>query len=138
MWTLPKEMYAEISRWLRDEPSGNIMRILAGSILIKDIRYGGCTHGNCLLHSFNDEPAVILEDGESHWYAKGKLHRVNGPAVICANGNQQWYINGQLHRENDQPAIMNANGDRRWYVNGKLHRENDLPAVILANGTSYW
>ena len=59
LWSLPKEIYAEISRWLGIGYAGDLMRRLAGNIIIKDIR-NNMTFANGLLHSFNDEPSQIL------------------------------------------------------------------------------
>ena len=158
LWTLPKEMYAEISRWLLNEPSSNIIRLFAGKVIIKDIRNGE-TYANGLLHSFNDEPAVIqngkrvwyhhskihrdndlpaiiFANGDQCWCIHGKIHRYNGPAVVCINGELQWYQNDMRHRDNG-PAMICANGSRIWYQLNKIHRDNG-PAIVYADGRQYW
>ena len=53
---------------------------------------------NLELHSFNDEPAIIMSDGTMVWYKHGKIHRESGPAVIFKNNDvsfyyeHKWYI----------------------------------------------
>lgn len=159
MWHLPKEMYAEISRWLPNDYAGALMRTMAAEVIIKDIN-ANCTYANGLFHSFDDMPAVISTGNVQHWYANGKRHRINGPAVIYSTGFQSWWLNGLRHRIGgpaviyannnteywvdgelhrvDGPAIIYASGHQEWYTNGKLHRV-DGPAIVYANGTTeYW
>jgi antitoxin component YwqK of YwqJK toxin-antitoxin module len=120
---------------------------------------------NGILHSFNDQPAIIRNDGSQHceWYRHGKIHRDNGqPAIIYSNGKgwyqhgklhrdndqpaviylspgkQIWYQHGKLHRDHDQPAIIKDNGSKEWYQHGRLHRDNDQPAIIKDNGSKEW
>jgi len=49
--------------------------------IVKDsIKYTRC---NGIIHSRNDEPAVIYPSGDKEWYRYGKLHRDGDePAVI--------------------------------------------------------
>lgn len=137
MWSLPKEMYAEISRWLPDDYAGALMRKLARDVIIRDDR-DNWTYGNGIVHSFNDEPSAFISNTK-YWHKNGRRHRDNDlPAIIRANGDKHWFINGKYHRDNDRPAIVYANGDQYWYQHDKLHRENDKPAVICANGDQYW
>ena len=135
MWQLPKEMYAEISRWLPNDYAGGLMRKMARDVIIRDVR-NNKTYGNGLLHSFNDEPAAIRIDGICTWYLNGKIHRENKPAIISSE-YKLWYLNDKLHRV-DGPAVICQNGYMAWYLNGKLHRVNG-PAVIESDGTTeYW
>ena len=90
MWQLPREMYAEISRWLPNDDAGAIMRLLAGNVIIKEIRNGN-TYANGLLHSFSDEPAMINYNNK-YWYKFGKKHRIDGPAVINSDGIVEYYL----------------------------------------------
>ena len=117
LYKLPKEMYAEIARFLGYDFPGNGFRLVAGDVQIKD-SVNGSTYLNGILHSFDDRPAVITASGNRGWYRNGKLHRENGPAVIRSDGTYEWYINGKLHRENDLPAIMWSDGTREWYTHG--------------------
>ena len=41
---------------------------------------------NGLIHSINDQPAIVFEDGEKHWYYNNVLHREIGPAQITPSG----------------------------------------------------
>ena len=50
-------------------------------------------------HRDGDEPAIIYDDGEEHWYQYGALHRDGDkPAVICSNGDKEWWKNGTRYR----------------------------------------
>ena len=44
---------------------------------------------NNKMHSFNDEPALVLGDNSKVWYRYGKKHRVDLPAVIQCNGTKE-------------------------------------------------
>ena len=44
------------------------------------------------LHSFNDEPAVVDEDGNKWWYTDGWIHRLSGPAIVNADGTEEYLI----------------------------------------------
>jgi hypothetical protein len=119
LYKLPKEMYAEIARFLGGDFPGNGFRLAAGAVQIRDYTASG-TYLNGLLHSFNDEPAVIYADGSTRkWYHNGLLHRENMPAVIWFDGTHEWFTNDLLHRE-DGPAVMWANGIHEWYRHGKF------------------
>jgi hypothetical protein len=135
--SLPREMYAELACFIGAGDIGDRLRIMARSVRIKHI-HNDNTYLNGLMHSFNDLPAKIDNDGDQYWYCNGKLHRDNKPAVICAGGNQYWYQHDKLHRNNDLPAVICANGDQYWYQHDKRHRDNDLPAIICANGYQAW
>lgn len=82
-----------------------------------------------VLHSINDEPAVIIEDGEEMmWYKHGLRHREGGPAWVQGDrGIFMWYNCGQLHRT-DGPAIVGI-GQEQWFVDGQMHRNNG-PAIL--------
>ena len=60
LYTLPKEMYAEIARFLGTDFPSNGFRLAAGNVQIKDV-LNGATYLNGLLHSFDDSPAVIAD-----------------------------------------------------------------------------
>ena len=94
------------------------------------------------LHGFNDQPAIIWQDGRQEWYQNGNRHRNNDqPAIICTDGQQEWYQNGNRHRDNDRPAVVCANGDKYWLQNDQSHRDGpdgQQPAIICANGTKEW
>lgn len=76
---------------------------------------------------------------DSYSFLNGVLHSYNNqPAIIKNYGVRVWYREGKLHSFNDQPALIYANGSKEWYKEGKLHRDNDLPAIILIDGTKFW
>ena len=96
--SLPKEMYAEIARFLGDEFPGNGFRRAAGTVQIKDVIQGD-TYLNDILHSFDDQPSITDLNGKRMWYQHGKLHRDDDkPAIIYPNGVCIWYINGIYQR----------------------------------------
>ena len=109
--TLPKEMYAEIARFLGSDFPGQGFRRAVGVVQIKDI-INDQTYSNGALHSFDDQPARINTEGSQFWYLRGELHRDNGPAIIRADGSRYWYQHGKIHHDNDQPAIVFANGNK--------------------------
>ena len=51
-----------------------------------------------LLHSQADRPGLVENDGRTHWFWKGRLHRIQGPAFTC-KGNQEWYVFGIMTDE---------------------------------------
>ena len=59
--------------------------------------------GEFILHSVDDEPAIIWSDGTKYWFKDGLKHRDNNlPAIIYSDGdcgyykneNRYWFING--------------------------------------------
>ena len=76
------------------------------------------------------------EEGNVHWYWKGRLHRDDGPAIECVDGFKAWCRNGRFHRD-DGPAVEWPNEFKSWYRNGQLHRD-DGPAIERADGTKVW
>lgn len=92
-----------------------------------------------LLHSFNDEPAIIYDTGRKEWYKQGALHRDDDkPAIVNSDGSQYWYKNGKYHRDNDKPAITYCFGETRWFKDGQLHRDDNKPAIISCNASRYF
>lgn len=86
---------------------------------------------NGILHSLNDEPAIVYPTLESHraWFKDGKLHRDNDqPAEITWNGTKTWAINGVSHREGDLPAVEYLDGSKIWYKHGVRHRDGCAPS----------
>ncbi len=79
--------------------------------------------GQFILHSFNDEPAVVSVGGyEKYWLEDGLLHRENGPAITkaCISGDDKYYYQANvLHRE-DGPAMEFTNGAKQYWKHGKL------------------
>ena len=45
------------------------------------------------IHSFNDEPAIIYEDGFKAWFVNDKKHRINGPAQVDEERIETYYLN---------------------------------------------
>lgn len=155
LWLLPKEMIAEISRLLPDEPGSNMVRKYANGIIIKDVR-DGLTYYNGLLHNYMEAPAII--NGCQIWCYYGRPHRENGPAFINSNGifwfhhgllhnedgpsviigdSQLWYKFGLLHSYNGDPAIWHADGSHEYYTNGLLHRD-DAHAIYATGDICYY
>jgi len=73
------------------------------------------TRRNGLLHSRNDEPAIV-------W----------------TNGRLEWYRHGRKHRNNDNPAVIHSDGGKEWWMEGKHHRDNDKPTFVSKYGIEYW
>lgn len=94
---------------------------------------------NKKLHSFDDQPSVIYNDGTKWWYRDGKIHREKGPAVINSNGVEEWWSDNKRHRD-DGPAVTypddirispEMRGVKQFWNNGILVRE-ELPPAIAA------
>jgi len=102
---------------------------------------------NGALHSVNDEPAVIINDGdELMWYTHGLRNRDGGPAWVQGErGVFMWYNAGQLHRK-DGPALVSVHS-QQWYEHGLMHNatgparlENRAGGTYIQwwlNGTEY-
>ena len=152
---LPRELIALITTWLPDEPGSNLVRRLASSIMIKEIR-NGLTYANGLLHNYDGVP--LITNKIQLWCYYNKPHRENGPSVITANGmfwfyhgllhnetgpaaiigkSKLWYKFGLLHSYNGNYAIIHANGDCEYYNNNLLHRDG-APAICERNGINYY
>ena len=124
------------------------MEIIQGKKYFADISFTGkkdfpdgstAYFFNGKLHSFNDFPAVVDNNGDCYWFKNGELYRENDKApYISVDGTQYWIKNGLIHRDNDLPAVVGAGGTQKWYQNNELHRDNDLPAVIEDDGSQYW
>lgn len=79
-----------------------------------------------LLHSYDNQPALVKPNGYRAWYADGVRQR-----VIYANGIQKFYDQGELVR------IVWTDGAEVNLRKGKFHCETG-PAVITHSGTCYW
>jgi hypothetical protein len=91
------------------------------------------------LHSLNDEPALICNNGDMYWYKNDYIHRENDlPGFVGSNGTKCWYKNGLCHREDDKPAIVYNDGSKYWYKDGRCHRDNGKPAFISSTGFEHW
>lgn len=94
--------------------------------------YRACDpNGN--LHSVDDRPAIIYEDGSKEWRHHGLLHREKDlPALTTTKGESQYWRKGLLYRENNLPArtIQEEHGRSSYWYNDKneLHRDGDMPA----------
>jgi hypothetical protein len=93
-----------------------------------------------LIHSFNDEPAIVFNNGKKMWYYGGCIYRGDDkPAIIEKNRTKIWYNEHNTNdRDNDKPSIVYFNGTKSWCKNGILHRDNDLPASISFDGLCSW
>ena len=89
------------------------------------------------LHSIDDEPGFVWQDGTKFWYRAGKLHRESGPAVVYPNGAEEWFRGGVRHRT-DGPAVIYPDsgavlpefqGVKQFWTNGRLIREELPPRV---------
>jgi antitoxin component YwqK of YwqJK toxin-antitoxin module len=126
----PECMFAIVAAFL-PKGEGDDLRRVAGKVVFRSTGREGRTYRNGLLHSYQDEPAIVADNGTYKvWYKQGKIHRDNDlPAITRNEVYQEWYRDGKLHRDNDLPAIVGTNL-REWYRNGELHRDGDEPALI--------
>jgi len=61
-------------------------------------------------HSFDDEPAIKVEDHI--------ITEENGE-IKEVSGYRAWYKNGQIHREGS-PSVIRNSGEEYYYIDGKL------------------
>ena len=77
-----------------------------------------------MIHSFNDQPAIIYNNGNKYWFWYGKKHRGGDqPAFVDSIGYKSWFWHGERHRENDLPAIEWETGKKEWYRHGLRYRK---------------
>jgi hypothetical protein len=99
-----------------------------------------------LLHSYDDQPSLVDDNGSLFWHENGKLHRVNGlPCIEMINGDhyytnkygykimkkskeKHYNLDNRLHRI-DGPAyeekyVNDVKKLEIYYIDGDLHREN--------------
>ena len=159
----PECMFAIIAACLPSE-EGRDVRSVAGQVFFRSQDEDGRTYRNGLLHSFDGQPALVVNGRHQEWYKDGKLHREDDLPAIMNPYYQEWWINGKRHRDGNRPAIIdsdiqewwkngflhregdlpdfingnNRNNIRQWYNDGNLHRENDLPAIISQYYQEWW
>ena len=77
------------------------------------------------LHSFNDAPAIVFENGDSRWYKDGLHHRDGDkPAVIEPGWKMWWVVDGKLHRLSG-PAIDRPYRRVDYYINGEQYGKEE-------------
>lgn len=100
-------------------------------------RYGKFWFKNGLKHRDNDKPAeeyydeTVYENHKRHWHS-WKLH-YNCNSIRDKRGLKIWYKNNLIHRDEDKPAYV-GNGTEIYYKNGLIHRDGDEAAYISSNG----
>lgn len=89
------------------------------------------------LHSIDDHPAVVRDDGTKEWFCHGVRHRKNGPAYIHGTSVAIWYHWGMRHRY-DAPALFTD--DYEIYYQFDLKHRSDGPAVSYFDDRpdEYW
>ncbi len=113
------------------------LSFLSGKITHSDGSVGN--YVNFTLHSENDEPSLVSEDGLiKEWHVDGKLERGGDKPAYHDPAEDKWFKAGKLHRDGDKPAIV-CGGDKEWYVNDVPKRQNpEDPTCIDGDGTMYW
>jgi small nuclear ribonucleoprotein (snRNP)-like protein len=98
----------------------------------------GCTYKNGLLHSFDDQPALVIDDFAKEWLKDGKWHREGDKPAVIYDGIFKYYDNDILHRK-EGPAVTSdkENFRHEWWENGKRHRIGG-PAVYDGNIQEWW
>ena len=123
---------------------GREVRLLAGEVFFRSEDNQGRTYRNGLLHSFDDQPAMIDDFGTQLWYRDGVVHRDGDlPAYVGDQDfdeTQRWYKNGVLHREGGPVAIEDSGLQgiyQEWWFEGRRHRVGG-PAFISNRGSDWW
>lgn len=83
---------------------------------------------NGRLHSIDDQPAIIYDNGDRMWFKHGVKHRDNDKPAEELSSYDAWWQNGEMHRDGDKPAV-DSGDEKIWYKHGLVHRDHDLPAV---------
>lgn len=99
------------ARWCADNPEWPLKTFGTPN------RFGFITV-NGKLHSFNDKPAAVYEDGTQYWYKNDKRHRDGDKPAVITSDMQAWFKDGLRHRD-DGPAEI-WEGGAQWWVNDKL------------------
>jgi len=79
------------------------------------------------LHSFNNKPAILFDNGNKYWYKNDKIHRDDGPARISIFGSSvehYYYRNDLLHRVLKPAFIEWDNGIKSYecyYIKNVRH-----------------
>jgi hypothetical protein len=92
---------------------------------------GTFTYMDGQLHSENDEPSEIWNDGARDWHRHGVAHRDGAPARIEPDGAEQWFTNGQLHRDGG-PAITHPDGSVEFFVRGEEYDSAEEADAVTA------
>ena len=102
------------------------------------------------IHSIDDEPAIVFEDGTTVWCVNGIVHREDDYAICFDDMEENEFLlkaycrNGLLHSKDDKPALeieSHCTYDDYWYKEGKLHRESDAAEIYdtgLSMSKVYW
>ena len=83
-----------------------------------------CLGNSETLHSIEDNPSVIYNNGTKEWHFYGSLNRDEFPAIEYANGDKEYWNLGRRHRE-DGPAIIYGN-KKYWFENGKFAKHETI------------
>jgi len=109
---------------------------------MNDIRTGYLDDdGEFITHSFNDEPAIIYDNGTKIWYKDGLSHRDNNlPAVIRSNGynsyyknnKHYWFINNKEYHDKTEIKEKFKNKILKLKnINMKILKDNGIDAINL-------
>jgi len=92
-------------------------------------------------HSFDDEPAIICDDGAKFWFKDGLIHRDNNlPARIWSDGNYTFYKNGieywfinnkEYHSYKEIKETFKNKILELKNVNINILKENNIDAIWL-------
>jgi hypothetical protein len=140
--SLPHEIYALIATYLPGR-DGDLCRRLADHCVIREDRVCepldiitlgkvamfccdlpealACTFLNGVLHSFNDQPAIVGR-GCAVWLNAGVVHRGGDRPAVQLNGSTMYIMHGVWHRGGDQPAVI-TKCQTVWYDRGEIHRD---------------
>ena len=92
-------------------------------------------NGIFILHSFDDEPASIWNDGYKSWYKDGLLHRDNNlPARIWNDGDVEYYKNGKTYWIINGEEYCNKTEVNEKFKNKILDLPNVNNNILKENG----
>ena len=92
--------------------------------------------GIFILHSFDDEPAIIFTNsGTKYWYKDGLVHRDNNlPAAIYAGGSNSLYKNDKHYWFINEEECYDIDDVYEKFKNNILYLPNVYVDILKDNG----
>jgi len=91
--------------------------------------------GEFILHSFDDEPTVIYDNGTKMWYEDNKIHRDNNlPALIRSNGYNSYYKNDKHYWFINNKEYHSYKEIKEKFKNNIVELKNVNVTILKENG----
>jgi len=127
---LPHDLHGEIVQYLDVTVDvflpGFERQWKKATVFVQTMVQGGpCQYVNGVVHSINDEPAMMMDNNDALAFEK------------------RWVRHGVLHRDHDRPAVEVDQPPelgpsyREWYRDGKRSRDNGQPVIEMRRDEFY-